>query len=332
MLNGTNKIKENLSHKYQKSFKLKKSKKFIKLKFSYLLKILGLKLDKKSKLLIKKKFDKYKLSYSNPTTAELDSFFYFFINFLKSDFITKSGKKKYISWESGWKQNFNKYKRYKKTKYLKPAFVRNSSLLRIKGKYIKPATNNFESKLFDIVRNVIFLKYFKNINNIYEFGCGTGHNLIALREIFPQKKYFGLDYAKFSQKILSLINKKHKNISGANFNITKPSEFELNSNSGVFTCGALEQVGLEYINFFEYLKLNKPKVVINFETMHELYNNSNISDYLSKEYLSKRNYLKNYLTFLRKKEELKIIQILQCKRVFGSQFHEGYSFVCFKFV
>lgn len=57
MLNDTNKIKETLSHKYQKSFKLKKRKKFIKLKFSFLLKILGLKLDKKYKSLIKKKFD-----------------------------------------------------------------------------------------------------------------------------------------------------------------------------------------------------------------------------------------------------------------------------------
>jgi len=326
------KNKEILSHSYQSSFRLKRSKKLIKLEFLNLMKILELNLKKKDLLLIKKKFNKYKLYYSNPTISELDNFFYFFINFLKSNFITKSGKQKYISWENGWKQNYKNFKLYKKKKYLKPAFVRNSSLIRIKGKYIKPVTNNFESKLFDIVRNATFLKFFKNVDNIYEFGCGTGHNLIGLQEIFPQKKYIGLDYAKFSQKILGLINSKYKNITGVNFDIIKPSNFKLYLNSGVFTCGALEQVGSKYINFFEYLRSNSPNVVINFETMHELYNNDNISDYLSKEYLVKRNYLKNYLSFLRKKEKEGIIKILHCKRVFGNQFHEGYSFVCFNFV
>ena len=94
----------------------------------------------------------------------------------------------------------------------------------------------------------------------------------------------------------------------------------------------MEQVGLRYRNFFHYLRNNKPSLVVNFETLNELYNNNNFSDYLSGQFITKRNYLRNYLSFLKKKEKEKIIKIIKIKRVFGSQFHEGYSLVVFKFL
>ena len=40
-----------------------------------------------------------------------------------------------------------------------------------------------------MISYAVFLKFFKNINSIYEFGCGTGHNLIRLAKIFPKKNF-----------------------------------------------------------------------------------------------------------------------------------------------
>ena len=108
--------------------------------------------------------------------------------------------------------------------------------------------------------------------------------------------------------------------------------FSLDKNAGVFTVGALEQIGSNYFNFFKYLKKNKPSLVINFEPLDELFSNDNLSDYLSKQYLLKRNYLKNYLTFLEKMENKNIIKIIAKRRTFGCQTNEGYSFVIYKFL
>ena len=55
-----------------------------------------------------------------------------------------------------------------------------------------------------------------------------------------------------------------------------------------------------------------------------------MSDRLTLEYLKKRNYLENFYTYLSYLEEKKIIKILNKRRVFGSQYHEGYSLLVYK--
>ena len=42
--------------------------------------------------------------------------------------------------------------------------------------------------MLDIYRNWYFKKYFPKVDNIYEFGAGTGHNLVELSKIY-QKNY-----------------------------------------------------------------------------------------------------------------------------------------------
>jgi hypothetical protein len=148
-----------------------------------------------------------------------------YFNFINSKFITKSGTyKKYLAWEKGWKFNLNRIKRNFNIKFLTPKFVRKDQLLRINGKYIIPKSSNFETKLFQTIKLIIFYKYIKNINYIYEFGCGTGHNLIFLSKHFKNLKFIGTDCSRASQNILNIVNKRFSNINGFFFDITKPSK------------------------------------------------------------------------------------------------------------
>ena len=251
-------------------------------------------------------------------------------------FITKFGTySKYLAWEKGWSYNLKKFEIDPNINSLTPKFVRKKSLLKVNGEYISPISKKFEIKLFIIIKLIVFFKHALKFKNIYEFGYGTGRNLLALSKYFKNKNFIGLDYTKASLKILNLISKRKNNIKGHFFDIVNPSnKFLLKKNSLVLTVGSLEQVGLRYKNFFRYLRNNKPSLAINFETKNELCSNNNFSDYLSRKYIIiiKRNYLRNYLSFLRKKEKEKVIKIIKVKRVFGSQFHEGYSLVIFKFL
>jgi len=61
--------------------------------------------------------------------------------------------------------------------------------------------------MINIFRNWYFKKYFSKTKNIYEFGAGTGHNLVELSKIFPEKKLYGSDFVKTSVDLLKLIAK-----------------------------------------------------------------------------------------------------------------------------
>jgi SAM-dependent methyltransferase len=322
---------EHYSQKYQKKILIRNINSSNKLKLSLddIYKLLGEKKDSNTRYIKYKK-----LFYQIPLPTQIDTFLLDYFNFINSKFITKSGTyKKYLAWEKGWKFNLNRIKRNFNIKFLTPKFVRKDQLLRINGKYIIPKSSNFETKLFQTIKLIIFYKYIKNINYIYEFGCGTGHNLIFLSKHFKNLKFIGTDYSRASQNILNIVNKRFSNINGFFFDITKPSKnFYIKKNSIIFTVGTMEQVGKKYRSFFKFLRKNKPNIIIHFETFNELYSNYTITDYLTKKYLNKRNYLKNYLSFLRDKEKKKIIKITKVQRIFGNQFHEGYSCVIYKFV
>ena len=55
-----------------------------------------------------------------------------------------------------------------------------------------------------------------------------------------------------------------------------------------------------------------------------------MSDRLTLEYLNQRNYLKNFYTYLLYLEKKNVIKIINKRRVFGSQYHEGYSLLVYK--
>lgn len=251
--------------------------------------------------------------------------------------IKKSGKEYKKKWDSGWNENFNLFKKSKKIKDLIPKYFFKNKISRIGNKLIKTKSKNFDYKILRLITLHVFLKHLKKETNIVEFGCGTGHNLIALSKINKAAKIYGLDWAKSSQKILKIISQKYKTISGHRFNYFNPkldNAINLKKNNwSCFTVASLEQLGNDFLKFINFLKNHKPKIIINIEPINELMSKDKILDYLSVKYSKKRNYLENYYNYLKKLEKNKIIKIIEVKKShFGSFFINGYSIIVWKFI
>ena len=170
-----------------------------------------------------------------------------------------------------------------------------------------------------------------NIQTVYEFGCGTGHNLLHFASLYPDLNYFGLDWSQKSQELLKSIKGSGlmTNLESANFNFYNPdSNFKINPNSIVFTIATLEQVGSSYNAFIQYLLSQQPKYVIHIEPEQELLNPNNAVDQLSISYSLKRGYLQGLLKDLRKLESNNELQILNAYRIgLGSYLLDGYSVI-----
>jgi hypothetical protein len=277
------------------------------------------------------------LEYENLSKQEEKKLILKIIKTIYEKRIIKSGKdyKKY--WEKGWNENYKNYKKSKKNYELIPKYFFKSNIARIGNRLISTKTKLFDFKILRIITNYVYEKYLINEINIVEFGCGTGHNLIALSKINKKANILGLDWSKSSQKILKLLNKKYKRFSGYTFDYFNPKfskKIKLNEEEwSCFTVASLEQVGHNYKKFINFLKLKKPKIIVNIEPINELMSQDKILDYLSVKYSLNRNYLNNYYYYLKKLEEKKIIKILEVKKShFGSLYINGYSIIVWKFL
>lgn len=244
-----------------------------------------------------------------------------------------SGKIKKDIWKKGWDENLEEFLISGNLEHLIPKFVRKCEPLRLNGKdYIHARDPNIETNFVTLLRLYLFEKYFYNIDVAYEFGCGTGLNLIALAKLYPKMEINGFDWVSPSIEILTQLRKKFGyNLNGYLFDMFHPNmDFEIKPRSGLFTIGAMEQLGNDYKEFLNFILHKKPSVIINIETIYELYNSNSIFDYVSKRYLEKRNWLRGYYSDLLDLKEKGQIEILDVQRPFGSFYHDGYSFIVWK--
>ena len=244
-----------------------------------------------------------------------------------------AGRHRQNRWKEGWAENLREFVA---SEYdlmaLGPKFVRRKEVIRLAGNYILPADPNFETNFVTVLRLWLFKTWFAEVDHVYEFGCGTAHNLVALAKLFPHKMLHGLDWATESQQIIALLVQQYDfNITGHLFNMFEPDpSFEIAPNSGVFTVGTMEQLGHEYEPFLQFLLRQPPRICINVEILYELHDEDNLFDYVAARYLRKRGYLEGYLPRLRELEAAGQIQILQVQRVFGGLYHEGYTVLVWK--
>ena len=199
------------------------------------------------------------------------------------------------------------------------------------------AFNNYASRVFnlgkfnslEIILDWLFDKYLCYVDAIYEFGCGTGHNLLRARRVNPNAILWGMDWATVSQQKNALLaeHKIDHNIQADRFDYFNPDDsFRIKPNSVVYTLASLEQVGARWENFIDYLLSNKPKLCIHVEPIAELLDSNKLIDYLSIEYFKKRNYLEGFLSGLLKLEKQVRVRIHRSQRThIGSLFVEGYS-------
>lgn len=285
--------------------------------------------------LAKETIEKVNFKYKIVEGKEYDEAILSTIKTLNSKTLKISGPHRLDDWEKGWKENLQEFNQGRSDlNQLIPKFVKKDAYIRFQGNFINPDSNSFESDFVTIIRYYLFSKYYKEINTLYEFGAGTGLNLVAASEVFPKMKLVGLDWTNASVEIInSLKEKLNINISGKRMDLFSPDEkYYLDKNSVILTIGTLEQLGKNFEPFINYLLRNKPKVCIHIETLYEIYNQDNLLDYLAVKYLEQRNYLKGFLPFLKNLEAEKKIKILEIRKTFGSFYHDGYTYIVWKLI
>ena len=287
--------------------------------------------EKEVKVFCEEIFNKKNFKYQICNSKIREEIFLDIIKKLDNNEFSVSGAHRQNDWKKGWREIFDEFKKSKNSlKILIPKDIHGNRPLRYKGNYIISDSNSFEHDFSLIFRTWLFKKYFLNFKNIYEFGCGSGHNLVVLAKIFPDKNFFGTDWAEESKHILSVISKKYGwNIKGSQFDFFNPDyNLKILPNSLVYTSAALEQLGKNYRSFVNYLIAQKSKLCVNVECISEYYNPDILFDYLSLKYHKKRNYLDGYLTYLYQLEKQKKIKIIATKRLgFGSLYHEVFSYI-----
>jgi hypothetical protein len=266
------------------------------------------------------------ISYKNQNILNLD-----ILGKLLNNKFSKSGKNRKYIWNMGWRENLNLYKN--NTKALIPKYVRTfARFFRVKGKIVYSQNYKFILELQEIIHLIIVNHYLKNIENIYEFGAGSGNVISRLmKNLNRNLNFFAADWSQVSILILKKIKIKKKTINSFIFDFFNPNKkIKIKKRSLIITNGALEQTGIHYKKFVKYIIDNKVNIVINFEPLIELYNNNNLDDYVLKLYAEKRNYLKNYVNYLKNLENRKIIKILDIKRIGGVVTQETLSFIVWK--
>jgi len=243
--------------------------------------------------------------------------------------LRKAGPHRAQDWIQGWAENRDEVKQS-----IKPKYFGKLPHVRWQGKFIKPISEDFEYNMAQVLQFWLFEKYMSGSTSIYEFGCGTAHNLLRAEEVSPTAKLYGLDWATSSQETIKEINKLHgKNIQGHNFNFFEiDHEFKLDTSSAVYTFAALEQVGESHTDFIDYLIGQNPSICLHVEPIAELLNpESNLLDYLSVEYFRERNYLRNFYNHLKDLETSGKIEIIRAQRSqIGSFYVDGYSIVAWR--
>jgi len=237
-------------------------------------------------------------------------------------------------WEKGWAENLEDFIKsgYNLNKLI-PRFIRPNQVVRLNRNYIKPTNPNFELDYFSVFRLWLFKKYLKEFESIYEFGCGTGFNLTVLAQLYPEKKLHGLDFVTSSVDLVNKIGEVYGwKMTGHFFDMLSPDEnFKIGDNSAIFTIGTVEQLASNFEAFLQFLLEGSPALCIHVEPTIELYDESNLIDYLAIKFHRKRGYAEHFLTRLRELETQNEIEILKIKRLFfGSLYMEGYTCMIWK--
>lgn len=239
-----------------------------------------------------------------------------------------------LAWNNGWEENLENFinSNYNLNELI-PKFLRHKQLMRYNLQYIESSNPMFIFDYYSVFRQWLFKKYIFNYDHVYEFGCGTGFNLVALAQLYPDKRLYGLDFVQSSVDLINKIAECYKyNMSGNLFDMISPNtEFSLKDNSVIFTIGSIEQLAGKFERFIKYILEQQASLCIHVEPIIELCDKNNLIDYLLIKFQEKRGYTKGFLPYLNKLESNKIIEILKIKRLFfGSLYMEGYNVIIWR--
>jgi hypothetical protein len=242
-----------------------------------------------------------------------------------------AGPHRLDDWEAGWSENLTMLEKTRSLDSVVPKYFGKHQVVRWAGDFAQPLSKNFEYYILSFLVEWALETWLCDVDSIYEFGCGPGYHLLRARKLFQDKNLIGLDWTTASQRILKQIVESGLggNIEGRRFNFFAPDyNLDMNSNSGIYSVAALEQVGDRHEELIQFLLNKKPRICVHIEPINELLDIENLIDWLSISYVRKRNYLHNYLLRLRELEKEGRLTIHFQKRTWtGSLFLEGHSLV-----
>jgi len=230
-----------------------------------------------------------------------------------------SGEHRKKQWEKGWGENLESGNHT-------PKYFGKYPVNRLNGKLVMAKSPTYEQDMLYTLVDSLSKKYLSKQEIVAEFGCGTGHNLWRVKAINPKAILVGADWTKSSNKLI-----KAQGFVPLNCDFFNPPKTILPSGAGFLTVAALEQTGTNYKKFVDYMIKSKPSVVVHIEPIPEMLDSTKLLDYLSIQYMYKRNYLRDYATYLESLEKKGKIKIIEKRRSgIGSFMIDGYSILIWK--
>lgn len=238
------------------------------------------------------------------------------------------------AWSQGWAENLKEFQDRKSDEALVPKFMRANQPIRWQKEFYVPEDTRFEENFAEILRAYVFELFVdEGINEIHEFGAGTGWNLLRgwnLLDRPPALKLFGSDFVASSVELIRGVAIEYSApIEARLFDMKKPDgsyAFGNPRSSGVFTFGSLEQLAGDLEPMFDFLIEKKPSLVVSIEPAAETYDTEGLVDFTAHWFQTQRGYTSGMLGRLSEMQNQGLIRIERMKRLgFGSMMMEGYN-------
>ena len=234
------------------------------------------------------------------------------------------------NWEDCWTWNLDQFRESPYEASLVPNYYlrHGTRPLRLRGRFIQPHHSTFQLAFFRALRAHLVETFVEPHPDapLYEFGCGSGHNLFALKRRFGHRQaVIGADLSPSACTLANLVG-----TGGVRFDLLDPEKYKMEvlPESIVMTFGALEQVGTCAQEFINWLIKKRPRLCIHVEPLLEFYDQNDPLDRLPIQYHVARKYLKGLVPLLCGMQEVEIVAKRKVR--FGDLFNDGYSFIVWR--
>lgn len=282
---------------------------------------------------VKQYYDACDWTYEKVAGVDEDGVINDLMDFMVSDSQQVGAPDRKEVWLKGWKENLDAFLKSGDADDLIPNFVRLSPVVRFGQQFIRPVNQRLELDYIKLFQRWFIPTVIDGYDSIYEFGCGSGYNLVAISQMMPGKTMYGCDFVQSSVDLMCPIADKFGcNLQGILFDMTDPDfDINLDHNACVLTSGAVEQIPGKFKKFVAYLLEKKPSLCIHIEPIIELYDPSNRVDETAIEFHKQRGYTVGFLPHLQALDEANRINLIKVHRMyFGSLRMEGYNYMIWK--
>ena len=267
------------------------------------------------------------LDWREATRADLEEYTLNLLKRMNSPSIHRTEEENLKVWEKGWGENLELLESgTPPAEALTPKYFRPGRFLRYANQLVVSKNLKLEHDLLKICRFCLFQQYLESVPEIYELGCGSGQNVWALSQIYPDKPICGLDWTRSSNRIIETLAARHgRNVSAKRLDMLNPDpDLNITPGSGIVTIHALEQLGSRHHKLIDFMLRSDPSIVVHYEPILEFYDEDDLLDYMALQYSKKRDYLTGFATALRRLAEQGRIEIIADHRPFiGGVVHEA---------